>query len=236
MAFLDLPRVPEPEVMDDSTEVVAYASAAEQAHLEAIDDTFVEHSIRLLAGRERGRALDMGTGPGQIVIKLARRLMLWKFTAVDRSQGMIAQANRNLAAAGGALVGRVEFQVADANHLAFPDGTFDFVVCNSVLHHLAAPDRLFGEIARLVKPDGAILLRDLRRPGRLAYPLHVWRHGRQYSGTMRRLFRDSVRSAYTAEELQRLLDSSQLSGARLFTQRATHIGVERGLKNSEPAV
>ena len=33
--FLDLPRVPEPEVMDDSGEVEAYASAAAQAHLDA---------------------------------------------------------------------------------------------------------------------------------------------------------------------------------------------------------
>jgi len=232
MPLLDLPRIPEPEVMDDAAEVEAYASAAEQAHLDAIDDTFVERAVRLLAGRQRGRALDIGSGPGQIVIKLARRLMLWKFTGVDRSEAMIAQASRNLLTAGGALVGRVEFQVADGNSLAFADGTFDFIMCNSVLHHLAEPQRLFGEMARLAKPGGAILLRDLRRPGWLTYPLHVWRHGRHYSGTMRRLFRDSVRSAYTMEELQTLLDSSGLRGARVFDERSTHIGIERDLKNS----
>jgi ubiquinone/menaquinone biosynthesis C-methylase UbiE len=232
MAFLDLPRVPEPEAMDDSAEVQAYASAAEQAHLDAIDDTFVEHSVRLLAGKQRGRALDIGTGPGQIVMKLARRLILWKFTGVDRSQAMVEQAKRNLAAADGALVARVEFQVADGNRLSFPNGTFDFIMCNSVLHHLAEPVRLLGEMARLAKPGGAILLRDLRRPGRLAYPLHVWWHGRHYSGTMRRLFRDSVHSAYTTEELQTLLDSSALTGARVFEQRRTHIGIERRCKNS----
>jgi len=217
--------------MDDSEEVEAYASAAEQAHLDAIDDTFVEHSVRLLAGKQRGRALDIGTGPGQIVMKLARRLILWKFTGVDRSQAMIEQAKRNLASAGGALVARVEFQVADGNRLSFPNGTFDFIMCNSVLHHLAEPVRLFGEMARLLKPGGAILLRDLRRPGRLGYPLHVWWHGRHYSGTMRRLFRDSVRSAYTTEELQTLLDSSELRGACVFEQRPTHIGIERSWKN-----
>jgi ubiquinone/menaquinone biosynthesis C-methylase UbiE len=232
MALLDLPRVPEPEGMDDSAEVEAYASAAAQAHLDAIDDTFVEHAIRLVAGRQRGRALDIGTGPGQIVIKVARQLTLWKFTGVDRSPAMIAQANRNLAATGGALVARVEFQLANGTSLPFADRTFDFLMCNSVLHHLAEPERLLAEMARLVKPEGAILLRDLRRPGRLAYPLHVWRHGWHYSGTMRRLFRDSVRSAYTSEELKKLLASSGLEGARVFNQRSTHIGIERSLKNS----
>jgi ubiquinone/menaquinone biosynthesis C-methylase UbiE len=231
VALLDLPRIPEPEGMDDSAEVEAYASAAGQAHLDAIDNTFVEHAIRLLAGKQRGRALDIGTGPGQIVIKLARQLILWKFTGVDRSQAMIAKANRNLLDAGGALTGRVEWQAADGNSLPFADATFDFVMCNSVLHHLAEPQRLLDEMARLAKPGGAILLRDLRRPGRLAYPLHIWRHGRHYAGTMRKLFRDSVRSAYTVEELQKLLDHCELRGAHVFERGSTHIGIERSWNN-----
>ena len=235
MSLLDLPRVPEPEVMEDSAEVEAYSSAAAQAHLDAIDDTFVEHAARLLAGRERGRALDIGTGPGQIVIKLARKLTLWKFVGVDRSPGMIAQANSNLAAAGGGLAGRVEFQVADGNGLPFPEKSFDFVMCNSVLHHLAEPEKLLSEMARLARPGGAILLRDLRRPGRLAHPWHVWRNGRHYSGEMLRLYRASVRAAYTLEELQRLLESSPLRGARVFEHRTTHIGIERGIGSEKAA-
>lgn len=229
MRLLDLTRVPEPEVMDDSAEVEAYASATTQAHLDAIDDTFVEHAIRLTASQQRGHALDIGAGPGQIVIKLARRLALWNFTGVDRSQAMIAQANANLAAADGGFSGRVEFQVADGNKLPFPDQSFDFVMCNSVLHHLAEPQKLLSEMARLARPGSAILLRDLRRPGRLSYPLHIWRHGRHYSGTMRKLFGDSVRSAYTLEELRQMLNASPLHGTRVFEYRSTHIGIERAI-------
>jgi len=84
MSLFDLPRVPEAEVMDDSGEVEAYSSAAAQAYLDRLDDTFVEHAVRLLNGCERGRALDIGTGPGQIVIKLARRLTRWKFMGIAR--------------------------------------------------------------------------------------------------------------------------------------------------------
>jgi len=229
MGPFDLPRVPEPEVMDDSGEVEAYSSAAAQAHLDAIDNTLVDHAVRLIAGRERGRALDIGTGPGQIVIKLARRLTRWKFVGVDRSANMIAQAVTSLASAGGELAGRVEFQVADGNSLPFPEASFDLVLCNSVLHHLAEPEKLLAEMARLAKPGGAILLRDLRRPGRFAYPLHVRWHGRNYSGEMLRLFRESVRAAYTVPELQRLLDASPLCGARVFEHGATHIGLERSV-------
>jgi len=227
MGFFDLPRVPEPEVMDDSGEVEAYASAAAQSHLEKIDNTFVEHALRLIGRRETGRALDIGTGPGQIVIKLARRLPCWKLSGVDCSPAMIAQAAKNLSSEAASLPSRVEFLIADGNRLDFPDGMFDLVMCNSVLHHLAEPRNLLAEISRVVKPAGAILLRDLRRPGRFAYPLHIRRHGRHYSGAMHKLYCDSVRAAYTAGGLQGLLDASPLQGAKVFTYGATHIGLER---------
>jgi ubiquinone/menaquinone biosynthesis C-methylase UbiE len=226
MSVFHLPRVPEAEVMDDSSEVEAYSSAAAQAYLERIDDTFVEHALRLVKGNERGRALDIGAGPGQIVLKLARRLSLWKFTGVDRSANMIAQARQNSAGAAGAA-GRVEFHIADGNHLAFPDASFDLVICNSVLHHLAEPRNLFAEMARVAKPSAAILLRDLRRPSRFACPFHVSWHGRHYSGAMRKLYAASVRASYTQAELQSLLDASPLQGARVFANRSTHIGIER---------
>ena len=250
MSWLDLPRVPEPEVMNDSDEVEAYASAAAQAFLDKIDGTFVEHAMRLVAARARGRALDIGTGPGQIVLKLAQRLPGWQFIGVDRSGNMIRQARVSLGGRSfssdisgenrGPLgpEARIHFFVADGKRLPFPDASFDLVMCNSVLHHLVEPQRLLAEIARLVKPDGAILLRDLRRPSRLAYPLHVRWYGRHYSGLMYQLYCASVRSAYTVRELEEMLRSSPLSGAcpgqsqgvRVFTHERTHLGLERPIR------
>ena len=220
-------RVPEPEVMDDSGEVVAYSSAAAQSYLNQIDDTFLARAVRLVNRRERGRALDIGTGPGQIVVKLARQLTRWKFVAVDRSSHMIAEAVANLAAAGPDLAGRVEFQIADANALPFPDATFDLIFCNSVLHHMFEPERLLAEMARVAKPRGAVLLRDLRRPNRYVHRWHVRRHGRHYSGKMRELYEASVRAAYIAPELQRLVEASRLARVRVFNDASTHIGIER---------
>ena len=234
MSWFDLPRAPEPEVMDDSGEVEAYASAAAQAYLNAIDDTFVDHALRLLNGRASGKALDVGTGPGQMVIKLARRLPGWNLVGIDRSPNMIRQALAGLAAAassGGSadldVAARVKFLIADGNSLEFPDASFDLVICNSVLHHLEMPARLLAEIARVAAPGGAILLRDLRRPSRVAYPLHVRWYGRAYSGLMYKLYCDSVRSAYTAEELLAMLRAAPLPGMRVFSHGRTHVGFER---------
>ena len=54
MSVFDLPRIPEAEVMDDSQEVDAYSSAAAQSFLDKIDDTLVEHALRLLKEKSAG--------------------------------------------------------------------------------------------------------------------------------------------------------------------------------------
>lgn len=237
-----LPRVPEPEVMDDSDEVEAYSSAAAQAYLNRIDDTFVDHAVHLLGPRGSGEtggaarggcgnALDIGCGPGQIVLKLAHRLPGWRFAGVDRSANMVRQA---LAArdemarhAGGDGAARIQFFVGDGSALPFADASLDLVLCNSVLHHFREPAGLLAEIARVAAPGGAILLRDLQRPSRPVYPLHVRWYGRHYSGLMYKLYCDSVRAAYTPQELAGLFGGSPLRDARIFTLGRTHLGFER---------
>jgi hypothetical protein len=44
---------------------------------------------------------------------------------------------------------------------------------------------------------------------------------------MYKLYRDSVRAAYTREELSAMLHMAGIYGARLFTHGATHLGIER---------
>lgn len=227
-SFFELQRIPEPEAMEDSEEVEAYSSATAQAHLDAIDDTFVAHAQLLVNGRERGRALDIGTGPGQIVIKLGARLTRWKFVGIDRSVAMIEKAREGFAGAP-EMAGRIEFRIADGNSLDFPVGTFDLVICNSVLHHMAEPQKLFAEIGRVVKPGGAILLRDLVRPPRFSYGSHIRKNAKHYQGEMKRLYVASVQAAYTEEELQKMVAASPLRGVRIFRHAKTHIGFERPL-------
>jgi ubiquinone/menaquinone biosynthesis C-methylase UbiE len=234
MSWFDLPRRPEPEVMDDSSEVQAYSSAAADAYLSKIDDSFVEHALRLI-GPGPGCALDIGCGPGQIPKKLSALLPEWKFFGIDRSLAMIRRAGetRDLRAASPAsrevplTAGSFYFLAGDAGSLPFRDSSFDLVLCNSMLHHIADPSRLFAEIRRVAKPRAAILVRDLRRPSRIGFPFHVRWHGRHYEGLMYKLYCDSVHAAYTGEELSGMLEKAGISGARLFTRGSTHLGIER---------
>ena len=234
MSWFDLPRVPEPEVMDDGSEVQAYSSASAEAYLGKIDDSFVEHAIALI-GPAPGYGIDIGCGPGQILRKLSARLPRWNFFGVDRSFAMIrltaepssTRDQPNAVERARSPIGNAQFVLGDANALPFRDSCFDLVLCNSVLHHMRESSRLLAEIRRIAKPNAAILLRDLRRPSRIACSFHVRWHGRHYGGLMYKLYRDSVRAAYTYKELTTMLRSAGISGARVFAHGSTHLGIER---------
>lgn len=210
--------------MKAADDVLAYASAAGQKHLDALDNTFVDQVLTLAAPGRRptGLLLDVGCGPGNIVLKIAQRCPKLLVVGLDYSRSMLETACRAAAELG--LESCVSFQQGNAGHLPFSDGSFDFVLSNSVLHHLSDPAKVLGEMLRVTKASGAILVRDLRRPTRLAYPWHVRWYGRHYSGIMKRLFEDSVRAAYTPEELADLLTRSGLSGAHMFFRERSHMG------------
>ncbi len=233
MGLFTLSRVPEPEIMDTDDEVDAYASAAAQSYLESIDRTFVDHIGRLIAdaGLEgSARVLDFGCGPGQIPIMIAQRWPEMRVLGIDAGPNMIEQAHKETAAAGVSVkYAVVRLGPQGAARLPYGDNDFDIVLCNSVLHHLDDPVGTLDELARVAKPAGAVLVRDLLRPPAPAYPLHVRIFGRHYSGEMRRLFEVSVRAAYTMAEMKEMLDSSKLGDGRtrVFQRGLTHLGIER---------
>lgn len=207
--------------MDEPGDVEAYSSAAAQAHLNRIDDTFVEQVLGL--GVRTGLALDVGAGPGSILLKVAQRSPGLRLIGIDRSPAMIAFAFRSAAARG--LADHANFCLADVSSLPFPNEEFGLVLSNSVLHHLRDPASAFSEMARVTKPGGSVLLRDLRRPSGLVLALHTAWYGRHYTGSMKELYANSVRAAYTQPELKELLAHSALEGGRIFLYRRTHLGL-----------
>ena len=134
--------------MSGEDEVSAYASAASQKHLDALDNTFVEEVLSLgpPKGAPAGLLLDVGCGPGNIALKVAQRCPLLSIVGVDRSANMVQAARRAAAELG--LGRRVFFYQGNADQISFADGTFDIVLSNSVLHHLTNPLKALQEMLR----------------------------------------------------------------------------------------
>lgn len=97
-----------------------------------------------------GRLLDCPCGAGRLTPTLLE--VAEHVTAVDLSPAMVAEARDALALH--AAAGRVDFAVASADRLPFPDQAFDTVVCHRLLHHLEDPvarGNVLAELARVAQ-------------------------------------------------------------------------------------
>lgn len=207
----------EPEIMDEAGEADAYMDAAAEVHLARLDASWIERVVAF-GPRGRARVLDVGTGGGQIPAKIARRRPEWRIWGVDRSGAMLAAGRHGMESARRDARIAVEWfhvglALAEARALPFPDGGFDLVISNSLLHHIGDPTPVLDEIARVAGASGRVLLRDLRRPPRGLVSAWVAWHGRHYDGAMRRLYGDSVTAAFTPEELAIVVRHSRLASA-----------------------
>lgn len=97
-------------------------------------------------------ALDYCCGLGSNSVEMAKRGAT--VHGIDISPQEIRTAKARAENAG--VAARCHFQVMDAEHTSFPDHTFDVIVCSGVLHHIDL-NRAYPELARILKPDGAIL-------------------------------------------------------------------------------
>jgi len=110
---------------------------------------------------EPSRLLDIGTGPGRLLVSMRRVLPGTELVAVDISEAMVARARRTARALGGGPGIRVER--ADAASLPFPDGCFDRVVSTGSLHHWRHPAACLAEVGRVLSEGGVALIYELVR-------------------------------------------------------------------------
>jgi ubiquinone/menaquinone biosynthesis C-methylase UbiE len=209
-----LERVLEPEVMDDWQEATAY---------DAMDFSAVNRDFALTAidlHPHAVRVLDIGTGTAQIPIILCQEKSCYQVLAVDLAQSMLVLGRRNVEAAG--LLQQIRLELADGKNLPYPNWEFDLVISNSLVHHLPAPFSFFCEVARLVKPNGAVLIRDLLRPDSTAEIDRIVAAAGDYGVRQQQLFRDSLAAALTLTEIRELLTAAGMTNYQLSQSSERH--------------
>jgi 2-polyprenyl-3-methyl-5-hydroxy-6-metoxy-1,4-benzoquinol methylase len=102
------------------------------------------------------------------------------------------------------------------------------VVSNSLVHHLPDPASFFSEIKRVLKPNGAIFLRDLFRPGdeEILNAL-VESIGKEYNEHQKKLFRNSLQAALTLDEVKQLISQVGLQKVEVYPSSNRHWTAQR---------
>jgi ubiquinone/menaquinone biosynthesis C-methylase UbiE len=132
-------------------------------HYDSQWNLWSEESLRwLLENAEpqpTDRALDIATGTGFTALAFAPHVA--QVVGLDVSPGMLAQARKQAAEQG---IANADFQEGEAEHMPFPDDSFDLVTCRIAPHHFLSIKKFLREVARVLKPGGRLLLADTSVP------------------------------------------------------------------------
>ena len=150
-------RVLEPELMVGAEQVRAYS----QADFEEENQGFVDRFAGTFPGPDNAEIVDLGCGPGDIPIRLARKLPTAKIIGIDASDPMITIAKQAVKEAG--LTERITLLCQRFQEVKLSD-LVDGVISNSLVHHVPNPLQFWFAIKTLAKPGAPVLVMDLIRP------------------------------------------------------------------------
>lgn len=153
-----------------------------------------------------GRVLDLGGGTGHLAALLAAELDR-PVTVLDASAPMLRRAAR---------LGGVEPVLGDAARMPFADAAFGAVITFDAVHHFTRPEQAFAEVARVLRPGGALVVGEFDPSSRAIRVL----------ATAERLLGEPGRF-FTPDELERLVARVGVSGASEARRWGSYLFVGR---------
>lgn len=124
-----------------------------------------------VVGVEPQLILDVACGPCAVTKKLAKSTS-GRIVSLDLSGDMLRQGQRVVQRA--SLDERVSLVRARAEQMPFPDATFDAATFTYLLRYVSDPAETLREIARVVKPGGAVASLEFAVPERVGWRLAWW--------------------------------------------------------------
>jgi demethylmenaquinone methyltransferase/2-methoxy-6-polyprenyl-1,4-benzoquinol methylase len=113
------------------------------------------------------KVLDVASGTAGVALQLVTRTSA-DVVGVDLTEGMLAQGRLNVQNAG--MGERVQLVAGRAEQLPFPNGAFDALTFTYLLRYVDDPQATLCELARVVKPGGAVASLEFLLP-----PSRFWR-------------------------------------------------------------
>jgi demethylmenaquinone methyltransferase/2-methoxy-6-polyprenyl-1,4-benzoquinol methylase len=182
-------------------------------------------------------ALDVAAGSGDLAVGLARKVgKTGRVVVTDINAAMLAEGRDRLLNEG--VAGNVEYVLADAEALPFPDGSFHCVTIGFGLRNVTDKDAALRSLYGVLKPGGRLIVLEFSRAhlGALAplydaYSFHVLpRLGQLLAGDAEsyRYLAESIRKHPDQDTLKAMMQSAGFERCEYFNLTlgivAVHVG------------
>lgn len=193
------------------------------------EESFHDPLADLLEHRNWGRCLDLASGRGAFLHRLAElgRADCWLALDLDAQQlrEPRSEAGRTQVSLAGAPLLALQ---ARGERTPLATGVLDTVACSFSLHHVPAPGRLLAEACRLLKPGGRLVLAEPVADGlRPRQTLHRDLH--HLAARLDRRLGRYHRPTYRLRELRALLQSQPLHWHEVAWRPADQLPGAEGL-------
>lgn len=184
-------------------------------------------------------ALDVAAGSGDLAAGMARQVgKSGRVVVTDINAAMLAEGRDRLLNAG--IVGNVEFVLADAENLPFPDGSFHCVTIGFGLRNVTDKDAALRSMYRVLKPGGRLIVLEFSRahlgplaPVYEAYSFNVLPQlGKLLAGDSEsyRYLAESIRKHPDQDTLKAMMESAGFERCTYFNLTAGIVAVHVGYR------
>lgn len=212
-------RIPEPEVMNNPEQALAYAQADfEEPHSQFVrifQEKFPEEKID-------GHILDLGCGPADVTIRFARTYPNCLIDGIDAAENMLKHGREAVDRQG--FKSRIDLYCGRLPETGPARSAYDVIISNSLLHHLNDPMILWDSVKSYAGTGAIIFVMDLFRPEskREARRL-VEQHARDEPAVLKEDFFHSLCASYRAREVEAQLGQANLGSLSVETVSDRHL-------------
>ena len=211
-------RIPEPELMNDPEQVLAYSNADFAAPHQSVIENF---SQIFPDDPPLQNVLDLGCGSGDVTTRFAHRYPSCKIDAVDGAEEMLKQAEILIKKE--SLSDRITLHHQPLVNCTF-NKTYDAIISNSLLHHLHEPQHLWLIIKQYVKTNTVIYVCDLFRPDTTQQASElVDQYANKEPEILRKDFYNSLLAAFTPDEVRTQIDNAELDSLNIDVVSDRHM-------------
>ncbi len=132
-----------------------------------LDQKWRDNVVQMVASKNPDTIMDIATGTGDLVIKMAQKTDASRLVGLDISSGMLEVGKIKVRDT--QLDNRIEMVLGDSENLEFKDNTFDAVTVSYGVRNFENLEKGLSEIRRVLKTDGILVILETSVPEKFPF-------------------------------------------------------------------
>lgn len=163
-----------------------------------LDQKWRDNVVKLVASHNPEVIMDIATGTGDLVIKMAQQTSASRLIGLDISSGMLEVGKVKVKEE--KLDSRIEMVLGDSENLQFDDNSIDAVTVSYGVRNFEDLEKGLGEILRVLKPGGILVILETSVPTKFPFKQGYYLYSGVIVPTLGKLFsKDKIAYGYLSK-------------------------------------